>query len=147
MSCIYVFAGYGKLVLFIRGCLVGLPWTASEHMRHWVMIFNQGSAPYLLPSYGLILTGDPALFRLGWFIIVLAELSFPFVLVSRCLRNILVPAAGLFHLAVLFTMNIAVLFPPFLLLFVDWQALARRLAQRRSRTPVPGYAAQEDRVV
>jgi hypothetical protein len=56
------------------------------------------------------------------------DLGFVAALFSRRARRWLVPAAVVFHVAILLTLNYAFLGAPLLLLFVDWTR-ARRRAQ------------------
>jgi hypothetical protein len=59
-----------------------------------------------------------------------AALAFDFLFVLAVFwprsRRVLVPAAVLFHLAILFTQNYFFLSMPLLLVFVDWNAMRRR---------------------
>ena len=64
---------------------------------------------------------------------LIMDLGFTLVLFSRRARRVLVPAAVLFHAAILVTQNYAFLSAPLLLVFVDWGPRVSR-----GRTPPGG---------
>ncbi len=127
---IYLFSAIGKLER------TGLDWGSAEHMRLWLLWFNQDDQARVVGALG------PWLAQSLWVTgaigagTLLLEWTMPLALVSRRARLILVPAALLFHVGVLLAMNIHVPEAWLVLVLVDWGAVSRRL-RRRSGPTVP----------
>jgi hypothetical protein len=120
---VYLFSGWAKLRQ------MGLEWASAAHMERWLHMFNQRDQMVVFQDLGPWIAARPGLCLLIGVSTLILELSFLAVLVSRRARRVLVPLAALWHLGILFAMNIAFLNAPLLLAFVDWEALrARRTA-------------------
>jgi hypothetical protein len=126
----YLFSGNAKLKA------AGPGWASPENMRAWLLLANLDDqlAPFRAP--GLWLADRPVLCLAMGIAALAMDLGFILVLFSRRLRRVLVPAAVLFHAAILVTQNYAFLSAPLLLVFVDW---GPRVA--RGRTPPGGGAS------
>ncbi|MGE3538129.1 MAG: hypothetical protein AB7N91_11930 [Candidatus Tectimicrobiota bacterium] len=124
LSAIYFFAAYSKLVD------VGLGWATASNMQAWMLAFNQGfeAKPFLQP--GLWLAAQPLLCQWVGIASWLLEFGFIAMLWSTRLRWLLLPATLVFHLGILLTMNITVLYLPFLLVFVNWDAFWQAVRNR-----------------
>jgi hypothetical protein len=120
----YLFSGIAKLKA------AGLGWASPDNMRAWLLLANQDDQLAVFRSPGLWLADQPAL-CLGMGIAALAmDLGFVLVLFWKRSRRVLLPAAVLFHAAILVTQNYAFLSAPLLLVFVDWGGRAERPAAR-----------------
>ena len=121
---IYFFAGYSK---FFSS---GWGWSPTDNVRGWLLLLNHPDAPFAFTSLG------PWLAERSWLCMGLAlgtlamELSFLTVPFWQRARAWLLPIALTFHLGTVFSMSIAFLNAPQLLIFVDWDALARRCRAR-----------------
>jgi hypothetical protein len=110
----YFFAGWAKL------WHAGLGWASAENMRAWLLLSNLDPQMGALPAVGLWLADRPGLCAAMGALALALELAFPAALVWRRARRWLVPAAALFHAAILATLGYAFLYLPLLLLFVEW---------------------------
>ena len=115
----YLFSGIAKL----RSA--GLGWASPENMRAWLLLANQDDQLAVFRAPGLWLADRPALCAAMGILGLAMDLAFILVLFSRRLRVVLIPAAVLFHAAILVTQNYAFLSAPLLLVFVDWGPRAR----------------------
>lgn len=121
---VYLFSGWSKLFR------VGWSWVSAENLRHWLLLFNQEDQIAVFRGLGTWLAGHPALCLLIAIGSLTLDLTFIVVLVWKRARKIYVPLAAAFHVGIFFSMNIAFLNLPQLLVFVDWEWLARRLWNR-----------------
>jgi hypothetical protein len=110
----YLFSGIAKLES------AGLGWASAENMRAWLLLANQDDQLAVFRAPGLWLADRPALCAAMGALGLAVDLGFILVLFSRRSRWVLLPAAVLFHAAILVTQNYAFLSAPLLLLFVDW---------------------------
>ena len=110
----YLFSGIAKL----RSA--GPGWASPENMRAWLLLANQDDQLAVFRAPGLWLADRPALCATIGILGLAMDLGFILVLFSRRSRVLLVPAALLFHAAIVVTQNYAFLSAPLLLLFVDW---------------------------
>jgi hypothetical protein len=119
---IYLFSGIAKL----RSA--GLGWASPDNIRAWLLLANQDDQLAVFRSPGLWLADRPALCLAMGIAALAMDLGFIAVLFSKRARRVLVPAAAVFHAAIVVTQNYAFLSAPLLLLFVDWgpRAAARR---------------------
>ncbi|HET7746053.1 MAG TPA: hypothetical protein VFM29_02050, partial [Vicinamibacteria bacterium] len=117
---IYLFGAIGKLRA------EGLSWFAADNIRRNLVQFE-----HMHPGFGDPLTrlvaDSPLLLTLGGAAVLALEAGFVACLFSRRARWVLVPAAVVFHLAILWSMQIVFANVVHLALFVDWGALADRL--------------------
>lgn len=110
----YLFSGYAKLAS------AGLAWASPGNIRAWLLLANLDDQLVAFRAPGLWIA-DRAAPCLAMGVAALAlDLGFAAALFSRRARRWLVPAAAVFHLAILVTLNYAFLGAPLLLLFVDW---------------------------
>jgi len=118
----YLFSGIAKLTA------AGLGWASADNIRAWLLLANQDDQLAVFQAPGLWLADRPALCLAMGIAALAMDLGFIAVLFSRRARRVLVPAAALFHAAILVTQNYAFLSAPLLLLFVDWgpRAVATR---------------------
>jgi hypothetical protein len=121
----YFFSGWAKLQA------AGFAWASSANMRAWLLLSNQDDQLAVFTAPGLWIADRPALCLLMGILALLFDLGFPLALFWRRARPLLVAAAALFHLAILFALNYAFLSAPLLLLFVEWETVAAWI--RRSR--------------
>ncbi len=110
----YLFSGIAKLES------AGLGWASAANIRAWLLLANQDDQLAVFRSPGLWLADHPALCAAMGAAGLAMDLGFILVLFSRRSRWVLVPAAALFHAAILVTQNYAFLSAPLLLIFVDW---------------------------
>jgi hypothetical protein len=122
----YLFSGYGKL------SAAGPAWASPENMRAWLLLANLDDQLVVFRSPGLWLADRPALCGLLGVGALAMDFGLGLALFSRRARRFLVPAALLFHLAILLALNYAFLGTPLLLLLVDWNRFPRALPQSPS---------------
>lgn len=116
---IYLFAGWSKLFV------TGWSWASAENVRGHLLALNQALVADPGASWGYAVARHPlACSVLAWAGLAL-EFAFPLVLFSSTARWVLLPAAALFHAANSILFRIFFQNVPLLLLFVDWEALAR----------------------
>jgi hypothetical protein len=121
---IYLFAGWSKLFV------TGWSWASADNVRGHLLALNQALVADPAASWGYAVARHPlACGALAWAGLAL-EFAFPLVLFSRAARFVLLPAAAFFHAANSILLRIFFQNVPLLLLFVDWEALAR--VRRRS---------------
>jgi len=131
---IYLFAGWSKLFV------TGWSWASAENVRGHLLALNQALVRPPSASWGYALARHPmACAAVAWAGLVL-EFAFPLVLFSAIARRVLLPAAALFHLANSILFRIFFQNAPLLLLFVDWDGLARRVRERAARSGPGGDA-------
>jgi hypothetical protein len=134
LALVYFFSGYSKLAES------GFGWAAAENMRNWLLTISENDQISVFSFLGSWTLAHPYLAPLsimGAGTLVL-ELSFPLALFSRRLALILVPLAIAMHVAVLFSMNITVLYLPLLAVFVDVESV-RNLVYRGFRKISAGW--------
>ena len=110
----YLFSGIAKLKS------AGPGWASAENMRAWLLLANQDDQLAVFRAPGLWLADRPALCAAMGALGLAMDLGFILVLLSRRSRWVLLPAALLFHAAIVVTQNYAFLSAPLLLIFVDW---------------------------
>jgi hypothetical protein len=110
----YLFSGIAKLES------AGLGWASPENIRAWLLLANQDDQLAVFRAPGLWLADRPVLCLAMGIAALAMDLGFILVLFSRRSRRVLLPAAVLFHAAILVTQNYAFLSAPLLLVFVDW---------------------------
>lgn len=121
---IYLFAGWSKLFV------TGWSWASAENVRGHLLALNQALVSPPAASWGYVVARHPmACSVLAWAGLAL-EFAFPLVLFSATARRVLLPAAAVFHLANSVLFRIFFQNVPLLLLFVDWDGLARRGQER-----------------
>ncbi len=121
---IYFFSGWAKLMW------TGFNWISVENMRGYILYSNL-TEPVTFTKLGIFLTGQPLLLWLLAFGSVVFELAFPAVLFSRAARYVLIPLGFLFHIGILFSLNIAFPGVSRLLIFVNWDCLRLRALRVR----------------
>ena len=89
-------------------------------MRAWLLLSNQDDQLAVFRAPGLWLADRPALCLAMGILALAIDLGFILVWFWKRSRRVLVPAALLFHAAILVTLNYAFLSAPLLLVFVDW---------------------------
>lgn len=129
LGMVYFFPGAWKL------WTGGVDWIFSDHLRN--QIWHQWTThaewtPFLDP------TGNPWLLRLGGLGVVVFEMSFVLLMLSRPTRLVALALGLLFHLANLLTLNIGffslmAIYP----CLVDWPRLLSRLGVRSDRLGIP----------
>jgi len=124
---VYLFSGYSKLFR------VGWHWIDAENLRRWLLVFNEQDQIAVFHWPGLMLAAHPYICFTIALTAVAFDLSFILVLFWKRSRIVLVPMAALFHLGILFSMNIAFLNIFHLLTFVNWDWAAQKLSFRRSQ--------------
>ena len=127
---IYLFSGYSKLVD------VGLLWLSPEFIRLWLVALGQNLQTQVFHSLGPWLAEHLWLCGAMGAGSLLLELAFPAVLFSRTAKRVLVPAAFLMHVGIMFAFNITILFLPLFVVFVNWAALGKRRATREGSAAV-----------
>ena len=130
----YLFSGIAKLEA------AGPAWALPDNVRAWLLQANQDPELVVFRAPGLWLADRPALCLAVGLAALALDLGFVAVLFSKRARTLLVPAALLFHAAILFTQNYAFLSAPLLLVFVDWSPRAARGRGRPDEPPSPGPA-------
>ena len=129
---VYLFSGWSKLVH------VGVRWVSAENLRHWLLLFTQEDQIAVFHGMGRWLAAHPLLCLLVAIGSLIFDLTFIVVVFWKRARKLYVPLAVAFHLGILFTMNIAFLNLPQLLVFLDWEWLSERLRRnRRAVVPEP----------
>lgn len=103
----------------------GPEWASPANMRAWLLLATQDDQLAAFRSLGPWIADRPLLCLLMGALALGLDLAFVAALVSRRARRWLVPAAVLFHLGIVFTLNYVFLYLPLLLVFVDWEAVSR----------------------
>jgi hypothetical protein len=125
LAQVYLFAGYAKMLR------TGPSWVLDT-VRGYTQLYTQNEEVAVFHALGTWLIAHPSLCVAAGCVAVALNLTFWTVLFWRGARRVLVPFALAWHLAILFTMNIAFLEAPLLLLFVDWSSLRARLGVSRA---------------
>lgn len=115
----YLFSGWAKL------SAAGWRWASPWNMRAWLLLSNQDDQLVVFGSIGLWIAERPALCLVMGIAALAMDLGFILVLAWKGSRRFLVPAAFLFHVAILVSLNYAYAYVPLLLLFVDWRPRSR----------------------
>lgn len=127
---VYLFSGWSKLFR------VGFSWVSAENLRHWLLLFTQEDQIAVFQGPGRWIAAHPALCLLVAIGSLTLDLTFIVVLAWKRARKVYVPLAAAFHVGIFFTMNIAFLNLPQLLVFLDWDWFARRLRGRGATAAV-----------
>jgi len=117
---IYFFSGYSKLFF------AGWKWASASNLRNWFLYFNEADQSHVFHLLGTWFAARPAICGVMGVATLLLELGFVTVLFSRRARQLLVPLVAIFHLGILFSMNLVFLNVPQLLVFADWGRLGTR---------------------
>lgn len=120
VASVYVFAGYSKVVAILLRCLRTTCLEAVEGARFEFIYMSLGIEHRLLPWSPALAFADPRWFWLIWAGILLFEIGFVAALWNSRARRVLLPLAVLFHLFTFVQLNIFVVVPAFLVVFVDW---------------------------
>ena len=119
-SLTYLWAGVAKLRY------AGLSWFSGDRIRD--LILGQMSKETLVTPWAAAVAASPlACSSIGAGTLIV-ELLWPLVLVSSRARAMLVPLAVIGHVGTAATLGLVFLNLPLVLLFVDWDAVHRRLA-------------------
>jgi hypothetical protein len=135
---IYFFSGYSKLFR------VGVSWISAENLRHWLLLFNQEDQVAVFHHLGAWLAAHPTLCFLTALGAVGFDLTFIAVLFWKRLRMVYLPMAVLLHAGILFSMNIAFLNFPQLLVFVNWDWLVQHHVEPLGPGREPRQSPQEE---
>ncbi len=112
---VYLFSALTKLTAS------GWGWASPTNIRNWLLRATDDPEWTVFHQLGEWLASHPAV-CLGIGVgTLLFELGFGLALFRKSTRVWLVPAALLFHLGILFSMNLTFLSAPLLLVFVDWE--------------------------
>lgn len=121
----YFLAGTAKLVQ------VGPVWLSGDNFAQLLLI--QASRQTIVTPWALTLAGSPiACWSVAIGTVVL-ELLWPLALVSRRAALLFVPVSIIGHVGIIGTFGLVFLNLPLLPLFLDWDAIARRLARLAPR--------------
>lgn len=126
LAASYFLAGVAKLVQ------VGPLWLSGDHLAQ--MLLLQATRQTVATPWALGLAASPAACWLGAIGTVGLELAWPLALVSRRAAGVIVPLALAGHVAIIGALGLVFLNLPLLLLFVDWDGLARRWAAGTARS-------------
>jgi hypothetical protein len=126
LAQIYLFAGYSKLVR------AGLGWVSADNLRRWLLVFSQQDQVVVFHGLGGWIADRPAVALAAAVFAMLLDLGFILAVFWPKARWIVLPAALAFHTGIVLSMNIVFLNLPQLLVFVDWEAIARRAGSRRA---------------
>jgi len=118
---VYLFSGYVKL------SSSGLAWISADNLHNWLLYISQVDQVSVYKSFGLWIADHPAVCLLVAVGTIALELGFIAVIFWKGSRIWLIPLAILFHMGILFSMNLTFLNLPQLLVFADWEALFTRL--------------------
>jgi hypothetical protein len=132
----YLWSGYAKLAS------AGPAWAGAENIRAWLLLANLDDQLAVFRTPGLWIADRPALCLAMGVAALALDLGFVATLFSQRARRWLVPAAALFHLAILVTLNYAFLGAPLLLLFVDWGKRGGLNSLRRATAATPPREAR-----
>jgi hypothetical protein len=120
---VYLFSGYAKLHAS------GWRWASADNIRNWLLYASQDESMAVFRSLGPWIAERPLLCQLVGAAALALELGFVTALFWKRSRRWLVPLALLFHVGILFSMNLTFPSLPLLLVFVDWDALRARCAR------------------
>ena len=112
----YLFSGWAKLMN------AGPAWASPANMRAWLLLSNQDDQLAVFTAPGLWIADRPALCLLMGVAALALDLLFVVAVFRPGWRRVMVPAAVLFHLGILFTQNYFFLSMALLLVFVDWKS-------------------------
>ncbi len=125
---IYLFSGWSKLAR------VGWQWVSADNLARWLTEFAEQDQVRVFTRLGPWIAEHPALCLAAAVLALTLDLSFIATVVSRRARQLLIPAAVMMHVGILFAMNIAFLNLPQLLVFTDWDRLARGRTRQSNAT-------------
>jgi hypothetical protein len=129
----YLFSGIAKLKA------AGMAWASPDNIRAWLLLANQDKELAVFRAPGLWLADRPVLCLAMGIAALAMDLGFIVALFSKRSRTVILPAAVLFHAAILVTQNYAFLSAPLLLVFVDWSRVSRSTKpSRQARRQPPG---------
>lgn len=121
LAQVYLFSGIAKLHTS------GLAWVSADNIRNLILAYDQATYSAAVHPVGLwIAAREPAAFAVAVAALAM-DLGFIAAVVWKRSRPVLVPAALLFHFMILLTTTIYYLNWPLLFVFVDWDALRRRM--------------------
>ncbi len=119
---IYFFSFYSKLFR------VGWDWISADNIRAWMLVFDQQDQIAVVRGLGVWIADRPAAALLAAVGAMAMDLGFGAGLFWRRAWMVTVPAAFVFHAGIYAVMGIAFLNAPQILVFVNWEWLARRRA-------------------
>ena len=128
LAQIYLIAGWSKLAR------VGPQWATSDNLRRWLVLFSESDISVVFNSLGPWIAAHPALCGVVAVGALALDLSFVLAVFSRRARMVLVPAALAMHAGIALSMNIVFLNAPQLLVFCDFDAVARRFRRQSITT-------------
>lgn len=131
VSFSYLFAAYAKIVA------VGPDWLSGLTAREWLYLLSKDDQVAVFSSLGLWLAARPALCTLIGVGTIIFEAGFIAAVFSKRARRVIIPLAFAFHTVVLFSMNIVWLTAPMLLIFIDWEAVGRKLRGCKTGRAIP----------
>ena len=126
---VYFFAAWAKVVH------VGSAWLSGEIIRQWLLVLSLDNQVAVFSTIGRWIVARPAVCQVIALGTIVFEMSFVLAVFWKRARVVLVSLALLFHIGVIFAMNIFWLNLPQLLVFVDWDGFARRLRRGPSHSP------------
>jgi hypothetical protein len=115
---IYLFSGYAQVMV------VGWKWASASNIRNWMLWCTQNEYLQVFHSLGTWIAARPLACQCVGIGTLLFEFGLITALFSKWARWVLLPLVVLFHLVILFSMNLAFLNVPQLLVFANWDALA-----------------------
>ena len=134
----YLFSGIAKLKA------AGFAWASPDNIRAWLLLANQDKELAVFRGPGLWLADRPVLCLAMGIAALAMDLGFIVALFSKPSRKLILPAAVLFHAAILVTQNYAFLSAPLLLVFVDWARVSRSTKpSRQARRQPPGTRSMD----
>lgn len=124
---VYLYSGLAKIRY------AGWNWASPESLRHWLLRATNDPDWTVYTRLGRWLADRPLMCAGVGVGTLLLEMGFSVALFWRGGRAWIVSAALLFHLGILFSMNLTFLAAPILLVFIEWDRWAVRLAGVRLR--------------
>lgn len=124
-SFTYLFSGWSKLIA------VGPAWASGRNFEGLVLglIF-----PEVRPAWAHWFVGSPWLCALGGGAGLFMDFAFVAAVFSRRAARLVIPAIFVLHLLIFQVMGVFFPATPLLLLFLDWEALDKKLLARRPPT-------------
>lgn len=135
---VYLFSAVAKIETS------GFAWLSGDNMRNWFLYLSQVPDTAVFSAPGAWIARHPVLAAaIGWTTVIF-EAGFISVMFSSWARRILVPAGLLFHVGIVFTLNLTFPAMPLLLLFVNWDWVSDRMGSRTAGWEEHGGRAPED---
>ncbi len=128
---VYFIAGYAKVYR------AGFGWVDGANLRRWLLVFGEFDQVSTVSWLTMWVADQPLLCWIIGVSSLLLDLGLIVVLIWPRLRGWLIALALSFHAGIAVLMGIAFLNIPQLLIFADWDRLARRWALRRAEASSP----------